>query len=86
VTPERAQPDSPKHSNFAGCFGEPGFVARRTAARWDCQRAAALRRARRKPASAFAGGRFQASDRRVFIAFRSFITMVSRIAVAMRAL
>jgi hypothetical protein len=36
------QRDSPMHSNRAGCFGEPGFVARRTDTGANRQRAASL--------------------------------------------
>ncbi|MBB5499898.1 hypothetical protein HDG37_004118 [Paraburkholderia sp. MM5384-R2] len=70
------------HSNLAGCFGEPGFVARRTSAGANRHRAAPPRAARRKPATAFAGGRFQASSRNLFIAVRSFIAVFLRIALA----
>ncbi|MGF6854799.1 hypothetical protein OKW29_003686 [Paraburkholderia sp. CI3] len=67
------------HSNLAGCFGEPGFVGRRTSAGANRHRAAPPRAARRKPATAFAGGRFQVSSRNLFIAVRSFIAVFPRI-------
>jgi hypothetical protein len=59
-------------SNLAGCFGEPGFAARRTAAGANLLRIESPRTARCKPAPAFAGGRFQASSRSLFVAVRSF--------------
>ncbi|MGF6446402.1 hypothetical protein QF002_007278 [Paraburkholderia youngii] len=72
-------------SKLAGCFGEPGFVARRTAAGANHHCVAPLLTARRKPAPAFAGGRFQVSSRSLLVALRRYTAVFPHIAVVVRA-